>query len=117
MSTEKELTAPKGCSLETGDHLRKDDGKSRMDLIPPEMPEALGQLYRRGAEKYSPRGWEEGMNWGRCFASLLRHAWKWAKGEDYDEETGAHHMIAVIWNATALYIYHVRKKGTDDRGK
>lgn len=110
-------TVPIRVVVDTGDRLRKDDGKSRMDLIPPEMPEALGQLYRRGAEKYSPRGWEEGMSWGRCFASLLRHAFKWARGEDYDSETGAHHMIAVVWNATALYVYHVRNKGTDDRGK
>ena len=101
--------------VESGDHLRKDAGKSRLDLLPPEAIVALGDLYARGAVKYTPRGWEEGMSWGRCLASLLRHAFKWMRGEDYDEETGAHHMIAVMWNAAALYTYHVRKIGTDDR--
>lgn len=100
---------------DTGDRLRKDDGKSRLDLIPPEAIEALGHLYRAGAEKYAPRGWEEGMSWGRCLGAMLRHVFKWMRGEDYDPETKAHHMIAVMWNAAALYTYHVRKKGTDDR--
>lgn len=102
---------------DTGDHLRKDDGKLRFDLLPPEPIEALVGLYTTGSIKYSPRGWEEGMTWGRCFGALMRHAWKWLRGEDYDPETGAHHMIAVMWNAAALYTYHVRKIGTDDRSK
>lgn len=102
---------------ETGDKLRLDDGKERFDLLPPEALFALSELYTRGAQKYAARGWEEGMDWGRCFAALMRHAWKWMRGEDYDPETGAHHMIAVAWNAFALYVYHVRKVGKDDRGK
>lgn len=100
---------------EAGDSLRKDFGKERFDLLPPEALFALAQLYTRGAAKYAARGWEEGMDWSRCFGSLMRHAWKWLRGEDYDEETGAHHMVAVAWNAFALYTYHVRKKGKDDR--
>lgn len=102
-------------SGDTGDSLRKDDGKSRVDLIPPEAIEALGHLYRVGAAKYAARGWEAGMDWGRCLGAMLRHTYKWMKGEDYDPETGAHHMIAVAWNAFALYTYHVRKLGKDDR--
>jgi len=104
-------------SNDTGDHLRKDDGKSRLDLLPPEAILALGDLYAQGALKYTPRGWEEGMSWGRCLGSLLRHVFKWARGEDYDKDTGAHHMISAAWNAIALYTYHVRKIGIDDRGK
>ena len=102
---------------ETGDHLRKDDGKPRFDLLPPEPLFALGQLYAFGAQKYADRGWEAGMSWGRCFASMMRHAWKFWRGEDYDEDSGAHHMIAVAWNAFAIYTYFVRKIGADDRPK
>lgn len=100
---------------ETGDAMRKDDGKSRLDLIPAEALLALGFLYGEGVKKYRQRGWEEGMAWCRCFASMMRHACKWMMGEEYDPETGAHHMIAVAWNAFALYTYHVRKVGEDDR--
>ena len=95
--------------------MRKDDGKPRFDLLPPEPLFALADLYGQGAKKYSARGWEEGMHWGRCFGAIMRHAWKFWRGEDFDEETGAHHMIAVMWNAAAIYTYFVRKIGTDDR--
>ena len=35
-------------------------------------------------------------------------------GESYDQETGGHHLIAVIWHATALFIYELRGLGKDD---
>lgn len=100
---------------ETGDHLRKDDGKIRFDLIPPEALFELAKLYTNGAKKYKDRGWEEGMSWGRCFGAMMRHAWKWMSGEDYDPETEVHHMAAVAWNAFAIFTYHKRNIGTDDR--
>ena len=102
-------------SHDTGDHMRKDAGKPRFDLLPPEPLFALADLYGQGAKKYSARSWEAGMTWGRCFGAMMRHAWKFWRGEDFDEETGAHHMIVVMWNAAAIYTYFVRKIGTDDR--
>lgn len=95
--------------------LRFDAGKPRYDLLPPEAMDALAMHFAVGARKYADRNWEKGMSWGRCFASLMRHAWKWARGEEYDEETGSHHMICVAWNAFALFIYFTRGIGTDDR--
>jgi hypothetical protein len=101
--------------------LRYDNGKPRYDLIPPEAIEALAILYTQGSKKYSERNWEEGMNWCRCFSSMMRHSWKWLRGEDYDYDektnTKTHHMISVAWNAFALYTYCVRFIGKDDRPK
>lgn len=94
---------------------RFDDGKPRYDLVPPEAMDALADHYRKGAQKYTDRNWERGMAWGKCFASMMRHAWAWLRGEEIDPETGTHHMIAVAWNAIALYTYHTRKIGNDDR--
>lgn len=48
---------------------------------------------------------------------MQRHALAWAKGEDFDEETGTHHMVSAAWNALALYSYYVRNLGADDRLK
>lgn len=95
--------------------LRYDQEKPRMDLVPPEAIFGLAEVYTTGAKKYAERNWELGMDWGRCFASLMRHAWKWMKGETFDEETGHHHMLHVAWNALALYVYYERKIGKDDR--
>lgn len=104
--------------VDKGDNMRLDAVKEPFDRLPAEFLFALAKHYAAGARKYPQdggRGWEKGMAWGRCFASMMRHAWKWWTGEDIDEETGSHHLIAVIWNAVALYTYHVRKIGEDDR--
>lgn len=97
---------------------RLDAGKARYDLIPPEALEALAMVYTKGAEKYAPRQWEAGMSWGRCFAAMMRHAWKFWRGETYDDGpggSGCHHMAHVMWNAAAILTYQARGKGTDDR--
>ncbi len=98
-----------------GGGLRFNDGKPRYDLIPPEFMDALATHYGRGAAKYQDRNWERGMNWSKCFASLMRHAWSWMRGQDFDPENGTHHMVAVAWNAIAIYTYATRNIGTDDR--
>lgn len=101
---------------ETGDEKKKDDGKPRFDLIPPEALEALAHLYRIGAEKYRPRGWEEGMDWGRIYRAMIGHANKWWAGETYDQIDGQHHLSSVAWCAFALFTYEmVSARGKDDR--
>lgn len=92
-----------------------DGEKIRPELFPPEAFEALCELYARGAKKYGDRNWERGMSWSRMFGALMRHAWAWMRRESYDSETKAHHMLAVAFNAIAIYTYETRKIGTDDR--
>ncbi|GAN79829.1 hypothetical protein Aam_030_062 [Acidocella aminolytica 101 = DSM 11237] len=98
-----------------GGGLRYDDEKPRYDLIPPDALHALAVHYTISLKKYPERNWERGMAWGKCFASLMRHAWAWMRGEDFDPETGSHHMIAAAWNALAIATYHMRGIGNDDR--
>jgi len=40
----------------------------------------------------------------------------WA-GEDFDDESGLHHMSHASWHALALTSFHFRNIGTDDRFK
>lgn len=100
-----------------GGGLRFSAGKPRYDLMPPEAVIALANHYLVGSRIYAERNWERGMAWGQCFRAVCSHAFKWLMGHDYDAETGTHHMIAVAWNAFALFTYHIRKIGTDDRPK
>ena len=95
--------------------LRYDDGKPRVDLVPPEVILALAAHYTVGAKKYEEHNWEKGMKWSRCYSSLMRHALAWQAGEDYDQETKTHHAVCVAWNALALYWYHIKGVGEDDR--
>lgn len=95
---------------------RKDDGgKPRMDLIAPEMMVALGSVLEYGARKYSARNWEQGMDWGRVFAAMMRHMWAWWRGEASDPETGMSHLWHAACCVMFLVAYEAREIGTDDR--
>jgi hypothetical protein len=84
----------------TGAHRDTQDDKPRYDLIPVEALERVAMLYTRGAQKYEENNWQKGIPKMRCFASLLRHAYAWVKGER-DED----HLAAVVWNAFAIMYY------------
>lgn len=99
--------------------LCKDEGKTRYDLLPPEPLEELCKVYTWGAEqKYEPRNWEKGINFGRRFSSCMRHLWVWWRGEDFDKESGLHHLAHAAWNIFALLTYVMRGMNQfDDRSE
>lgn len=87
---------------------KSDAGKSRMDLIPPEVLIELGNLYSLGAEKYDDNNWKIGMEFGRVYAAMQRHANKWWAGEENDSVDGQHHLDSVLWCAVALRYYMLK---------
>ena len=88
--------------------------QARFSLIPPEFLWALAEHYGVGTKKYDDRNWERGYKWSLSLDALSRHLNQWQRGEDIDEETGTHHLIAVAWHACALFIFQRRGLGTDD---
>lgn len=97
----------------------------RYGLIPVEMLRALARHYGIGAFKYDDDNWRQGYAWSLSIDALERHFQAWRGGESttverfekdgkaYAFET--HHLIAVIWQATTLYIFERLRLGTDDR--
>lgn len=80
------------------------NNKPYVHYIPPEMLKRLGELYRRGAEKYSDtdasphdQNWMRGMPLSRYYASMFRHMLDWAEGDTEED-----HLAAIIWNATGI---------------
>lgn len=97
---------------------RKDDqGKAPYHLLAPEFLEGTAQVLAFGATKYSPRNWENGMDWHRPFSALMRHMWAWWKGEDKDPETGLSHLWHAACCVMFLAAYEQRKIGNDNRPK
>lgn len=94
--------------------LRFDQGKLRMELIPPEPIRGLAEVLSFGARKYADRNWELGMDWSRCLGSLKRHLQEWEEGKQFDKETGLAHLDHIICNAVFLSTYEKRKIGTND---
>ena len=94
---------------------KNDQGKIRMELIPPELMIAVGDILTSGAIKYDDRNWEHGMDWSRVYGAMLRHQNAWWSGEDTDPETGRSHLWHVACCATFLLTYEMRGVGKDDR--
>jgi hypothetical protein len=92
-----------------------DSGKLRMDLLPPDVLEALAQILTDGAVKYGNRNWERGMAWSRPYAALMRHLLAFWGGQDIDPESGHPHLWHVMTNAAFLVAYQQREIGEDDR--
>lgn len=94
-----------------------DTDKVRLELIPTELLWGVGKILTFGAEKYSARNWEEGMDWGRVYGALQRHLNAWWSGENKDPETGHSHLWHAGCCIAFLIAYEVRGVGEDTREK
>ncbi|QAU06647.1 hypothetical protein SEA_WILLIAMBOONE_146 [Gordonia phage WilliamBoone] len=96
---------------------KKQKKLARYDLVPAGPLLELAELYGRGAEKYADRNWENGYDWSLSFSALMRHAWQFWDGENFDDETGAAHLASVAWHALALLQFMQQEKYArfDDR--
>ena len=93
---------------------REDNGKPRVDLLPPDALIAVAEVLAHGAKKYDARNWEKGMSWSRVIGSLLRHTFKRMMGEMMDPETHLLHSAHIATNALFLLTYELRGIGHDD---
>lgn len=92
-----------------------DNGKPRLDLVPPEGVLAVADILAVGAKKYAARNWEQGMEWSRPYAAAQRHLYSWWSGENRDPDTGKSHLWHAACNIFFLITYESRATGTDDR--
>ena len=91
-------------------------GKMRFDLIAPWALAQLAGVYTYGAQKYDDDNWRKGLRWRKdVFACILRHVWKWFRGEKFDDESGLHHLAHAAWNCFTLMEYERNGVGIDDR--
>jgi hypothetical protein len=107
--------------------VKYDEGKARMDLVPPEAIFALGTILGDGAKKYEERNWERGMDWGRVYGACLRHLLAWWGGRgpvsrsflfgDLDPETKRSHLWHAFACLSFLITYEERSIGNDTRLK
>jgi hypothetical protein len=89
--------------------------KQRFELLPWEQLARVSELYAVGAEKYSDDNWRRGYQWSLSFGALHRHLQLWHGGEQLDQETGCHHLTAVVFHALTLMYFEQHHPNLDDR--
>lgn len=103
-------------STAKGSGARKSGGKVNFALIPMHLLAGTARVLMGGVVKYASWNWAKGMAWSECFNCTIRHLFKWWYcGEDYDAETGEHHLDHVMCNVLFMRHYTMTYKEGDDR--
>ncbi len=84
-------------------------------LIPPEVLHQLAELFGRGAQKYAKWNWRRGYDWSLSYDALQRHLNLFWSGIDFDEETGAKHIVNAMWHCCVLATFMDEHPDKDDR--
>ena len=95
--------------------IKRDEGKTRLDLLSAEAIEELGRVLTFGATKYAAHNWRKGLAYSRVHAAAMRHLLAFARGEDRDEETGLLHTAHAMCCLMFLVEYQLLNRGVDDR--
>ena len=84
------------------DGLKHDGGKPRLDLVPPEIIEAVGTVMTFGAQKYGEASYKQ-VDPKRYRAALMRHICRWLKDpHGVDSDSGLPHLWHIACNVAFL---------------
>lgn len=97
--------------------VRADNGKLQYDLLHPLAQEGLVEVLTYGANKYSKRNYEKGLDWSRIINSLYRHLEAFRNNEDVDKESLLNHVDHIQANAHMLAVLFRTFPQGDDRRK
>lgn len=94
-----------------------DQGKPRIGLISSKWLLGIANVLTFGANKYGDHNWKLGFPTSRLFDALQRHLLAWNDGEDYDPESGLHHLDHAACCLMFLKHQMITKPQLDDRYK
>ncbi len=115
---------------------RYNNGKLRMELIPPRALRELAKVFTIGAEKYTlfdddgnvvddgADNWKNGFQWRKVLGSVYRHLNKFAAGEDFDHDYPeelidkygpTYHLANAMWGLSVLLEFYKIHPEMDDR--
>lgn len=81
-----------------------DNDKLQYGLLPPLALKATVDVLTFGAQKYEPNNWiHVPESKRRYFDAMQRHVWAWKEGEQYDPESGKHHLAHAMCCLMFLY--------------
>lgn len=123
---------------------RYNKGKNRIELMPDRPIELLGEVYTKGAHKYTvyadeagntvkgvdipfdqkgsytvvedgSDNWRNGLSWTETIGSVERHIKAFKNGEDFDPELNTYHLANAAWGLFSLLEFYRTHPELDDR--
>lgn len=94
--------------------IKYDSGKPEFSLVPPFALEEVAKVLTFGAKKYRPNNWKyvpDGIK--RYHDAMYRHLNAYTKGEQFDKETGLHHLAHAI--CCAMFIVDLEVSGQNSQ--
>ena len=77
--------------------------KPGVSTVPPTAIMMLGAAMKHGAEKYGPFNYrEESISMSVYYDAMWRHLMSWWDGEDFDTDSGLHHLAHVMAGAAIV---------------
>ena len=89
--------------------IRYNAGKPRWSLVDHKSLEPLVRVLEFGENKYGRFNWKKGLDKTEILESLYRHLISLMDGQEFDEETGLHHIGHIMSNAM-FYSYFMEEK-------
>lgn len=101
---------------------RTNKHKVHLALVPHQLEDAAAEVIWKSSDrcggKYPLHNWRKGLPWTEVSESAMRHLRAFAqKGEDFDAESGLHHLKHVATNIAFLLEYLETHPELDDRYK
>lgn len=101
--------------------LRDNKNKPQLALVPMRLVNGVAEVIwkssDRGGGKYPLHNWTKGLGYIDTASCALRHIFKWLAGEDFDKESGLHHLKHAACNIAFLLEYIEAHPELDDRAK
>ena len=94
---------------------RLNAGKLQWSLVDFTALEPMVRVLMKGAQKYSPENWKNGLSYTSILDSTMRHMTAFKAGEDLDPETGEPHTAHMLCNLMFLAWEELNRKDLDNR--
>lgn len=99
------------------EYCKHEDKSQKLDysLLDPECIDGMVRALMYGSGKYGRHNYRKGGPYLEYLSSALRHIMAWRMGEEFDQESGCHHLGHAMCNLSFLYSWYVKGIGNDDR--
>jgi hypothetical protein len=77
----------------------------QFSMIPVAALAEVARVYGWGAEKYDRDNWRRGYPWHLSFDALMRHVAAFWAGQDFDPESGLHHLAHACFHLFTLMTF------------